>query len=1089
MHTLFGRFFVNGQKLLLVLALACASQSLSAQTGDVLLDVLRTALQKNFTELGKQDVKPYFMSYRVEDRHELEMVSSFGYLQKSSNNHYRTFLPEIRIGTMQEDVSATEKNSMLPVADSPRLAMEEAVWTGTEKCWQTALNLYKVKLGFRKDDFKKEDKAGNFSPAPVAQYYEEPLPPSAFKVDTALWRRRLNEVSQIFRGDSNLINGDVRLEVFNTRIYVVNSEGTSVVENQPYARIILSAAGIADDGIELPLHETFFAFSPDSLPSVDHLQLLARDLAMRVRVLRKAPLADPYTGPAILSGEVAGVFFHEIFGHRLEGHRLKEGGETFRDKIGQQVLPAAFQVYSDPTCRWFEGKDLSGSYTYDKEGVKARRVNNVVNGTLKEFLLNRVPVDSFPASNGHGRANALSGTVSRQSNLFIKSTRPKSQLELDRELVREMERQGKEYAYYFASVTSGYTYTGEDGSINSFNVTPLEVYKVYADGRPDELVRGTNLIGTPLLVFSKILAASDKYAVFNGSCGAESGWVPVATVAPDILVSQIETQRQRFSRASKRILPPPPVTGRTGSDDDIIFSAMQDEMTRGMDSLRRDDKPLPFWMMLVTDRYRKFNVKAVSGSLMYKVENPWSTVVKTRVLLGDFHRTNEFRGRENNLAMPSYQELTYDGLRHTLWQALEQSYNTAVLTASVKEIARQRKPLPAVLDKLDDQEPVPAVTCLENDTMHFDRDRLERTACRLSAIFNEYKSLFHTQVSFDVLDQCYYKLTSEQVRLKKPVGKITLKVSASVVGQDSVKLDRQFEYHYMTMEEMPSDESLEASVRKFADGLMALAKAPLLNDNYKGPVLFTNGGASEFFFDNFLQRGFFIGSVSDVVSPNSSGELLGRQLFDKRINVDMRSDLTHFEGRPVFGHYQIDAEGVRPPRQLRLVDHGVFRKMLIGTAPSLYAPHSTGCINFPNNPLYPHQIGASATLCFVPESGGKSLSAMEKMVRKAAKEKGQSYYYVIDGDSVTRLLNTYRVSVSNGKRELVLTNSFPTVTLTQMKNMIGFSSKLQMENIVGMNTNSLICPQFFAYDDVELSRCTLSKMPPFALSNPKWRQE
>ena len=101
MHTLFGRFFVNGQKLLLVLALACVSQALSAQTGDVLLDVLRTALQKNFTELGKQDVKPYFMSYRVEDRRELEMVSSFGYLQKSSNNHYRTFLPEIRIGTLR----------------------------------------------------------------------------------------------------------------------------------------------------------------------------------------------------------------------------------------------------------------------------------------------------------------------------------------------------------------------------------------------------------------------------------------------------------------------------------------------------------------------------------------------------------------------------------------------------------------------------------------------------------------------------------------------------------------------------------------------------------------------------------------------------------------------------------------------------------------------------------------------------------------------------------------------------------------------------------------------------------------------------
>ena len=1089
MHTLFGRFFVNGQKLLLVLALACVSQAASAQTSDVLLDVLRTELQNHFVELGKQPVKPYFMSYRVEDSRKLEMVSSFGYLQTSSNNHGRIFLPEIHIGTMQDDVAATETNSLLPVGDNSPLALREAIWTGTEKCWRKALNIYKVRGSFSKDNFKKEDKAGSFSSAPAAHYYDGPLPPSAFTLDTVLWRQRLNEVSRVFRGDTNLIKGDVRLQVFNTRTYVVNTEGTSVVENQPYVRIIISATGVADDGMELPLHESFFAFSPDSLPAVARLRMAALNLAARVRVLRHAPLADPYTGPAILSGEVAGVFFHEIFGHRLEGHRLKEGGETFRDRVGQEVLPSSFQVYSDPTCRQFEGQDLSGSYTYDKEGVKARRVDNVVNGTLKEFLLNRVPVDGFPASNGHGRANENSGTVSRQSNLFIKTTKPLSQLNLDRELVKEMERQGKEYAYYFASVTSGYTYTGEGGTINSFNVTPLEVYKVYADGRPDELVRGTSLIGTPLVMFSKIMAASDKYAVFNGSCGAESGWVPVATVAPDILVSQIETQRQRFSRASKRILQPPPVTGRTGSDDDIIFSAMQDEMTRGMDSLRRDDKPLPFWMMLVTDRYRKFNVKAVSGSLMYKVENPWSTVVKTRVLLGDFHRTNEFRGRENNLAMPSYQELTYDGLRHTLWQALEQSYNTAVLTASLKEVTRNRKPLPVVLDKLDDQERVPAVTCLEDDTMHVDYDRLERTACRLSAAFNDYKQLFHSEVTFDVIDQCYYKLTSEQVRLKKPVGMITLKVQASVLGQDSVKLDRNFEYHYQTMNQMPSDDSLEVCVRRFADGLMALAKAPLLNDNYKGPVLFTNGGTTEFFFDNFLNRGFFIGSVADEVSPNSSGELLGRQLFDKRINVDMRSDLALFEGKPVFGHYQIDAEGVRPPRTLRLVDHGVFRRMLIGTAPSLYAPHSTGCINFPNHPLFRHQIGASATLCFVPEKGGISLTAMEKKVRRTAREKELSYYYVIDGDSVTRLLNTYRVSVATGKRELVLSNSFPTITVSRMNSMLGFSSKLQMENIVGMNTNSVICPEFFSYDDMELTRCTLTKMQPFVLTNPKWRQE
>lgn len=1076
-------------RLLLVLVLAPVSIVIKAQTSDVLLDVLRTELQRHFTELGKDSVKPYFMSYRVEDSRKLTMESAFGYLRVSQMDHTRHFLPEIHVGSFQDDVSATDNSVRLPLEEGPRLALEEAIWSGTEKCWQKALRLYKMKAALPKDVLQREDKSGNFSTAPVSHSYEAPLPESAFKIDTALWRQRLNEVSQVFRGDTGLIKGEVLLEVSNYRTYVVNSEGTSVVMNQPYARLMLFATGRAEDGMELPLHESFFAFSSDSLPSVERLKAVAVDLAIRVRALRQAPLADPYTGPAILSGEVAGVFFHEIFGHRLEGHWLKQGGETFRNKIGQQVLPAAFQVYSDPTCRQFEGQDLSGCYAFDKEGVKARRVNNVVNGTLREFLLNRVPVDSFPQSNGHGRGTALSATVSRQSNLFIETTQTKSQGELDRGLIQELKRQGKAYGYYFKSVTSGYTYTGEGGSINSFNVTPLEVYKVYADGRPNELVRGTNLIGTPLVIFSKILAGSDRYAVFNGSCGAESGWVPVATVAPDILVSQVETQRQRYARKAKSLLPPPPVTGRKGAADDIIFAAMQDEMSRSMDSLRQEGKPLPFWMMLVTDRYRTFYVKATSGSVVMKAETPYSTMLKTRVLLGDFHRTNEFRGRENNLMTPSYQELTYDGLRHSLWQALERSYNAAVLTASMKDISRSDQPLPAVLDKLDDQEPVPAVSCLEEDTMHVDCDRLERTVRRLSAVFNDYKPIFDSSASFDVNDQCYYKLTSEQVRLKKPVGLISLRVIASIVGQDSVKHFKRLEYHYRTMDEIPSDDSLEVCVRRFADGLMTLAQAPLMKDNYKGPVLFTNGGATEFFYNNFLRRGFFIGSVADAVLPNSSGELLGRQLFDKRFNVDMRSDLTHFEGQPVFGHYQIDAEGIRPPRSLRLVDHGIFRKMLIGTAPSLYAPKSTGCINFPNSPFYPHQIGAVATLCFIPESGGSSLKAMEKKMRKTAKEKGLDYYYIVDGDPVTGLRNYYRVNVADGKRELLVTNTLPDVNMDRMKDMMGYSSSLQMKNFVEMNTASLICPRFISYDDLELSRCTLPKMSPFALSNPKWRQE
>jgi predicted Zn-dependent protease len=88
-------------------------------------------------------------------------------------------------------------------------------------------------------------------------------------------------------------------------------------------------------------------------------------------------------------------------------------------------------------------------------------------------------------------------------------------------------------------------------------VLPVVVYRVYADGRKDELVRGVDIVGTPLSCFAKILATGDDPAVFNGTCGAESGWVPVSAVSPSILVGEIEIEKRERAQDRLPILPSP----------------------------------------------------------------------------------------------------------------------------------------------------------------------------------------------------------------------------------------------------------------------------------------------------------------------------------------------------------------------------------------------------------------------------------------------------------------------------------------------------------------------------------------------------
>src|SRR5258707_8003590 len=329
---------------------------------------------------------------------------------------------------------------------------------------------------------------------------------------------------------------------------LVNPEGTRLLHGRPFANITISARGKAADGMDLGAMEDFQGSDLARLPKPDVIEAAVDKVGSDLTNLLRAPTVEPFVGPAILSGRAAGVFFHEIFGHRVEGHRQKDEGEgqTFTKAIGTAVLPSFLSVVFDPTRKRIDSIDLNGTYSYDDEGVKAAPVTVVENGILKTFLLSRSPIRGFDHSNGHGRRQAGNEVVSRQSNLIVESKNKVSDRTLREMLLTEIQRQKKPYGLYFSQVTGGYTTTARRG-LQAFTVIPLVVYRVFPDGRPDELIRGVDIVGTPLASFAKIMATSDRMEVFNGICGTESGDVPVSAIAPAILVSEIEIQQKDHS--------------------------------------------------------------------------------------------------------------------------------------------------------------------------------------------------------------------------------------------------------------------------------------------------------------------------------------------------------------------------------------------------------------------------------------------------------------------------------------------------------------------------------------------------------------
>ena len=541
------------------------------QGQDKLLGLLKEELAQQMKELKGEEFPPYHMNYRVIDVTSSVVSASFGALMNSQQYRSRTLVPQIRLGDEKLDnFRFNQMGSAMSRFQGPSVArlpldeennedaVRQAIWDEVNNRYKFAVDMYQKTKAESSVNVEEEDKAPYFSEAKVEKYYEAPLPAEKMTIDMDQWAARMKEISAVFKNHPGIMKGDAIMIYTVERRYFVNNEGTEVVQNLPYARIMVFGETKADDGMELPLNLSYFAYDPADLPANDKIIADAKEMVKTLEALRVAPVVDPYTGPALLSGPASGVFFHEIFGHRIEGQRMKSesDGQTFKKMIGQFVLPEGMHVYDDPPLRKYAGEDLNGFYKYDDQGVKAERVDVVVNGKLNDFLMTRTPIDGHPRTNGHARASDGFDPVSRQSNLVIETSNPKTPEELRQLLIEEVKKQGKEYGYFFKEVTSGFTFTGKGGT-NSFNVTPLEVYKVFADGRPDQLVRGVDLIGTPLSMFSNIIYAGNDARVFTGMCGAESGSIPVTAISPTILVNKVETQRKAKSQDILPILPAP----------------------------------------------------------------------------------------------------------------------------------------------------------------------------------------------------------------------------------------------------------------------------------------------------------------------------------------------------------------------------------------------------------------------------------------------------------------------------------------------------------------------------------------------------
>jgi len=530
---------------------------------------MSTELERNRTRLRLgENPPPYFISYSVKDLTQAYVAARYGALFDDSTSRDRRVFADVRVGSHELDNSISEEfdfnfslkgtsyttRKEAPL-DDDLPALRTALWLITDEKYKGGLfNLLKKKgeAVYVVDDPKKPP---SFSREKPSTYVGAQV---SYTFDRARWSALVRKVSARFNEAPKIFDTDVRVTADKEVRYFVNSEGSRIVTEQTFYGVHVFAVTRADDGQLLDDSRDYYGFREAELPSDEKVMKDAESLIQELLALRAAPAIDPYTGPAILEAEAAGVLFHEAVGHRLEGDRMDNDaeGKTYKGQIGRQVLPPFITIVDDPTLALLSGKPLNGFYRYDDEGIPGQRVPLVEAGVLKNFLVSRHPVDGFLHSNGHGRGQGNRRPVARMANLIASSTNQVSDAELKRMLIAEAKRQGKPYGLIIRDIQGGNTNTSSFG-YQAFKGIPRLVFRVDARDGKETLVRGVEVVGTPLSAVNKIIATGKTQGVFNGFCGAESGNVPVSTVAPATLLREIELQRVVEGRDRPPILPSP----------------------------------------------------------------------------------------------------------------------------------------------------------------------------------------------------------------------------------------------------------------------------------------------------------------------------------------------------------------------------------------------------------------------------------------------------------------------------------------------------------------------------------------------------
>jgi predicted Zn-dependent protease len=376
------------------------------------------------------------------------------------------------------------------------------------------------------------------------------------------------------------------------------------------------------------------------------------------------------------------------------------------------------------------------------------------------------------------------------------------------------------------------------------------------------------------------------------------------------------------------------------------------------------------------------------------------------------------------------------------------------------------------------------------EALKIDRTKWEKQVREWSAIMREFPEIQESGVNMNVEVANRYLINSEGTKTRQPLMFVSIRVYASTQAVDGSSIDNGVTIEARTVDQLPAQEEITKKIRQMATDLTNLRKAPVLDANYDGPVLFTGQASTEMFAQLLAPElsSNRSGMAEQATSASVLAERLNRPVLPNYVFVFDDPTAQATGNQPLMGAYKIDDQGV-PSRRVSLIERGVLKDLLMSRRPRKEIRESNG---HGRSALF-GRTSAHFSNLFIESANGKSYDDLKRELIEQCKIQNLEYGILIKSletagsyvprNTLTDPVLAYKVYVKDGHEELVRGAIVGEINTKSLKQMIAIGNDNFVENLATATPSSIIAPSVLL-EELELKKPVGSKQKPRIITHP-----